>query len=340
MSNQSGASIMLGNGFNLALKNIVPIEINLDYHSISKVVIEKLKAEGNNRLIQMVERCEDDLEYLLHVLDLSEKTIDIINEIYAKNTEHRKKLLEDKKLLRKMVIETILSKEFHPDYNDIFNETYKVNVDTCAKNLKEFQRIYTINYDLILYWILATNHLLKKETDSDKTGKFSDGFSIDANNDSHIEQSSTHKNNLRTIHSTNNKQTLIYLHGALHLLEFDNRGYKIVRDKNRSQLDLKAIRGKILKSSNKYHPLIVFEASSNDKLNILYNNNYLLNSFDKINTTSGDFIVYGCKTMDKDGHFFDEHLWRSIVNSKISNLYIPCHEEGSDNLIKKANSFK
>lgn len=336
MNNVPKVSIMLGNGFNIALKDSsVELEIHMDYKSISDKIIQKIRSEPvvNERLIKLIGSCSDDLEFLLYILDFSEQTINIIDNVYVNKNEYALQIKSDREKLKKLIINTILTDEFHPNYQQIFaNQNI---IEKRSKNLMVFDRIYTTNYDLILYWILAHENLLWEERDGVEKGKFRDGFSLhsDFDNPEKYKEVSPF---LQQISTTNSKQNIFYLHGALHILNHDGLAYKIIRDKNKT-FSLKKIRSQILKCIDDFNTLIVFEPSSRDKLNALYNNNYLLKSYDKIRTASGAFVVYGCKTQKDNGEFFDFHLWHKIINSHISELYIGC---GDTELQEKANSLK
>ena len=66
-------------------------------------------------------------------------------------------------LLKKEVIKVMTDSSFHPQWKSIFKENASF-VKKCGENIKPFKRVYTINYDLILYWLLCNENRAMIET--------------------------------------------------------------------------------------------------------------------------------------------------------------------------------
>lgn len=138
MSNEHKPSILIGNGFNMALqKHISKAKICLDYHSIFNETLTRLKNTDSHHshLCEFLEKAEKnkqyDLEYLLMILKNSEECFKFSTKNYCTLTKDCTQLLnEDKKLLRKSVIEILTDFNFHPQYEVIFNlessKTYSI----------------------------------------------------------------------------------------------------------------------------------------------------------------------------------------------------------------------
>lgn len=220
-------SIILGNGFNLALKSCSSIEIKFDYKEILEVVKARAmgRPEGLSKFLEQNDVEENlrtnDLEALLAILKNSHQCLAFCSNNYCTcNSDYEMKIKENIKLLKNLVIEVMTDGHFHPNYLNIFNEDNELLLDKCKHNLEIFDRIFTINYDLILYWFLNNRELLGS--------KFRDGFS------SKDEYKPLDTQNFPIQHlyghaGTNNMSNLFFLHGALHLLQNKAKAYKVVR---------------------------------------------------------------------------------------------------------------
>lgn len=164
--------IFIGNGFNLALKNCsTNIDIKFDYKSIGEAVIKKLEANGNTNLRKFIQQNHlpenertYDIELLLLILQNSIDCIKFGESIYCNAVQGFENLIEKHRdLLKKYVIEVMTDSEFHPTYQNIINEHNRALLNKCGVNIAAFERIFSINYDLILYWLLVDQDLLEKK---------------------------------------------------------------------------------------------------------------------------------------------------------------------------------
>jgi len=245
MSTKRDFHLILGNGFNLALSDIFgeKYQVKLGYDQIIKGIVTLLDKEERKsksekkleiqKLKQFIESNSDikDVEWLLWILENSTDCISRENHIYYEIDDNVTKIITNNiSLLKKCFINVITSKKYHPDHNLLFNnQQTSSNIQQCAHNLNLFKRIFTINYDLILYWLINNQGLLyKKET---KKG-FKDGFinklKYKPNKDPNL------LNHLAACFAENNHANLFYLHGAIHLLReisenTPESAFKIVR---------------------------------------------------------------------------------------------------------------
>ncbi|WP_058534668.1 DUF4917 family protein [Legionella saoudiensis] len=340
-------SIILGNGFNLALKECSSINIQFGYKDILNEVKIKSK-ESSHELSVFLEQNgvnedlkTDDIEVLLAILKNSSQCLTFCSKNYCDcKPNYENKIKQNFDLLKKIVIEVMTDKKLHPEYLEIFNEENNCILNRCKRNLECFNRIFTINYDLILYWLLNNRELLWEYDKSGKLvkGKFRDGFSskeeykpIDFNN--HPIDS------LYGYAGTNNRPNLFWLHGALHLLHDKAKAYKVVRKNKDLYLDLFQLRNLLLKDYSTFENLLVFDATSYDKIRNIYANAYLEKGYDKIITTPGDIIIYGCNLLNNTNDSIDLgndiHLWRRVINSRAKKIYLGIGAEDSSEL----NSF-
>lgn len=321
-------SILVGSGFHSAFLNASNKGLEAsdegfkgyDYEAIFGKVKKAIK-DVSKELYRFLEKNEgktSDLEYMLWVLSRSIKCIPYDENIYVDipcdSEQMIKKMQNDYKLLKEAVIEVLASE--HPEYKALFSAFNGEFVKTCSENLRQFDRLYTINYDMIIYWLLIKQDLILKRDESGSIiskGKFKDSFS---------KKSDKHKN-LLEYSVSDHLQNLFFLHGALHLVSKDKKAYKLY--KGRDELSIKEIKEMLLNEKIGFENCIIFNASSDEKLAEIYKNDYLIKSYQKISTAEKDFIVYGCTpyhNINKKNAVVDKHLWSCIVNSKISDLYI------------------
>lgn len=216
--------LIIGNGFNLALKELLELSngfnIRLGYQDIIKDIKQKLERESSLR--KFIEKAENqgicDVEFFLHILESSEKFLPYENEIYIEYQEKQYSLIrEDIKKLKDAFIDVITDENNHPEWSSIFgNSSHTDMLETCARNLQKFDRVFTINYDLILYWLMNNQNILK--TKRNPGAHFVDGF----RNKKSLKPTDIaleFNNHLAGCFTENIKINLFYLHGAIHFLK-------------------------------------------------------------------------------------------------------------------------
>ena len=176
---------------------------------------------------------------------------------------------------------------------DIAVESYEV----CRRFLQPFGSVYTLNYDLLLYWALMHTELQPEI-------KFDDGLRTPDDGDAEYVTWDVEKTD---------GQNIFYLHGALHLYDagaelqkytWSNTGVALI-DQVRNALE-----------ANMY-PLIVAEGSSVDKLNRISHSNYLGRGYRSFAKIHGSLFVYGHAM-----HANDEHWYRLIEKGKLRQVFI------------------
>lgn len=196
--------------------------------------------------------------------------------------------------LREVLAKSIAG--LHPDRPyDILENQYR----STRRFLDRFQSIYTVSYDLLLYWSLM------QELPPDFPGKGKD----DGFRDSRIEGDDTVLWNMYDPHT----QTVHYLHGALHLYVGADGLRKItwirtadaLIDQARRQLE-----------QNRF-PLYVAEGTSPQKVDKINRSAYLSKALRSLSSCGGSMAIYGHSLDDND-----DHVLRAITKSKIAKLAI------------------
>lgn len=312
-------NLILGNGFNLALiecakKKSIDLNLKIDYAQILERVKESINSDKN--LIDFIEKSQiKNIEKLLWILKYSAWCFPYEKNVYVTlNTGLNEDIFTKNFIfLKEKFISAITSEDGHPTWSEIFKKTeLKSNLTTCSNNLNLFNRIFTINYDLLLYWLLN----YAAQSDPTILKKFKDCFSNAAE--------TSDKYSLLEFRETNNKESLLYLHGALHLLRKENKTFKISKNGTLNLLGLR----KILTEKTEFENLLILEPTSDDKEAAIGLNPYLTLCHKKLLTCTGTIIVYGCSIFDTQGNLNnDKHLWENVASSKASKIYLGIHSQ-------------
>ena len=191
------------------------------------------------------------------------------------------------KEVRKQLIETI--KKVHP-HNFIPTQEIK----SCGNFLKCFNEIYTLNYDLLLYWVL--NSFTSPKI-------FSDGFGLGGK-----------KNGLRGPFDTGGHCDVYNIHGGLHLFLSSDRDIDVHKATASGSNLLNSIETIISQQSRL--PLYVAEGKWEQKLAKIKSVPYLNHCLEKLQGLSGTLFIFG-----HSGGGNDEHIYDAIFKSKIEAIY-------------------
>jgi hypothetical protein len=207
---------------------------------------------------------------------------------------------------------------------------------TCATFLKHFDKVYTLNYDLLLYWVInSTQELLDK---------FKDGFGI--------ERVNRYPNwpNAGAI-------STFYLHGSLLLLCSKPIGdqaicprkpvecciAKYIRPKSEARLTVTAIMPLIgiLKnlSETGQYPHFVSEGHPKQKYSRIQKCTYLKGCYDALKNEPGNLVTFG--TLFEN----DQHILEAIKTSNVKCCYVGIYGYGKNpdadrKLLHKAKSLR
>jgi len=290
--------LLLGNGFSIDWKNDVfrygSLFDRADFSNLSVDHKKLFSSLGTT-----------DFENVMMAL----KSASILADVYrTTDTELSKKMAEDAELLKDILVQTIADN--HPNMpSDISDSEYKF----CMRFLNNFSqskgKIFTLNYDLLLYWVFMHSMSPIQMT-------CDDGFRSAEENEDFIEWNSY------------NSQNIYYLHGALHLFDHGytlekytwlNTGVKLM-DQIRSALD-----------TNKF-PLIVTEGDSMQKMSKIAHSGYLHKGIRSLEAITGNLFIHGHSLADSDDHIFD-----LLPSAKIKTLFISLHNPS--NLDKHKEKF-
>lgn len=274
--------LLLGNGFSMACYG------DFGY----KALYAEVKDLGLSPQLEGIFKQfgQTNFEAVLKLLDQSDW---MAKHYKMKATSKALDMRKDYEMLKQNLAEAICS--VHPDHSAIIpNAKY----DHCYSFINNFDSIYTINYDLLLYWTSLRVQPFA----------FRDYFSRDEDTDGHDCEFMPERNG--------DGKSIYFLHGALHLYHDGSTVRKRVWKDTGVQL-LTQIRTAL---ENKQYPLVVAEGDSEDKLKQIQESSYLSNALRKFKGIQGHLFVFGSSLSDSDNHIVEviaknlelRHLWIGV----------------------------
>lgn len=279
-------NLLLGNGFSIGYSEKFKYE----------KILECSNLQNAKQLFKMFNT--DDYEEVINRLN---NHIELQNYYYPQFKIFTRKITHDINEIKRDLCQCITS--IHP------NNLYEKNCTNTINFIGNFNNIFTLNYDMLLYWlILEYNKTVNKN--------FWDGFCKNqTTNDCEWDASYSRTN-------------IFYLHGAIHLFCNNSGTYKI---KPEVQTPLLSIIGKL--QNDNIMPLIVTEGDSYSKYNTIMQQQYLTSCYQKLSDINGYLVLYGLSLKQNDDHIF----YAINNNYKIEKIFISVYQE-DENVIKNAFS--
>jgi len=305
--------LLLGNGFSIAYDDKI-----FSYNALSEF-ISKTKNPVLNKLFNIVNT--KNFELIMQQLD---NFIEI-----AKTLSSDKKLVQTIKdaseELKNSLIEAV--KELHPEH------VFKIPEEKskqCAEFLQEYLsndgKVFSTNYDLLLYWVSMRNDF--------KTAI--DGFGKEVENYEPYMKSEDLEYSALRWGKYKDEQSIFYLHGALQI--FDT-GIEIIKETyNTQQFLLDNIKSRM---ENKDYPVFVTAGNAKEKLNHIMHNKYLSYCYEEFTKIQGSLVSLGFGFGEYDTHIIDAinkaaHYGKR-VGDKLFSIYIGVY---SDNGLKRLEEIK
>lgn len=289
--------LLLGNGFSISLRPDIfsygSLFASADFSS--KPHITSLFKALNTQDFEVV---------IKHIQDAA-----MVLEVYGRTDPDLAKAFREDAASIKDALVTAIAKR-HPDRpHDIKPEQYAA----CRKVLSRFDHIFTLNYDVLLYWTLMQSDVDRLIFSHD------DGFRH-PENDPAVPWVSWQQANSATVS---------YLHGALHLFDAGTEITKYTWSKTDNPI-VEQIRASL--DEEKY-PLFVAEGTSDSKLKRIVHNAYLhkaMRSFEACQTATAAIVVFGHSLADND-----RHVLRCIAKGNAPYLLVSLYGDPESDANKK-----
>lgn len=272
--------VLLGNGFSRACRDDI-----FAYDALfDRANFEALSPHARDAFDRLG---TTDFEVVMRSLRQAAKLIDLYQN---ENKALADQLTSDADGLRDVLVSAIAGS--HPERPaDIEEGAYAA----CKQFLARFHRIFTVNYDLLLYWALMQNEIEPDVPCDDGFRKPEDD--VDAEYVT-WEPENTYQ------------QNVYYLHGALHIFDagveiqkytWINTGIRLIEQvRTALQQDL--------------YPLFVAEGESSQKLERIRHSDFLSKAQRSLLSLGGSLFTYGHSIAENDSH-----ILRLIVKSKASS---------------------
>ncbi|MFZ5708174.1 MAG: DUF4917 family protein [Pseudomonadota bacterium] len=294
--------LLLGNGFSIACRPKI-----FTYGSL----FEQADFSTAPRLPDVFDAVgTTDFEHIIKMLEDASRVV----PVYSKEaTEAAAQMAADAEALKDILIQTVANN--HPNIpNEINDEQFWA----CRRFLAHFLgdenkdgKVYTLNYDLLLYWTLMHEDM-----------GFDDPISLAAN-DGFGRDEDTEPEYVNWMgESGAHGQRVHYLHGALHLFDAGAELQKYTWVNTGKPL-LEQAREAM--GARKF-PLFVAEGKSNQKLAKIKHSAYLHHSYKSFSSQMGQrndaLFIFGHSLAEND-----QHILKKIARGKIGQIYVGLYGE-------------
>lgn len=297
----SRCHLLLGNGFSIACRPDIFVYGKLfeqaDFSALSTSAREAFAALATQ-----------DFERVIRALRDSSS----LAAVYSASPDLAATMTRDADGLRNLLVSTIAAN--HPERpSDISDEEYR----TCRQFLSNFCDVYTLNYDLLLYW--AQMHVSEDEriTSDDGFRKPEDDY------EARYVVWESHQSHA---------QNMWFLHGALHVFDSGIEVRKFTWVNTGIRL-IEQIRDALERN---LYPLFVSEGTSDEKLARIKHSDYLAKAYRSFESIGGCLFIYGHSLAPNDEHFL-----KLIERGKVERLYVGIYGDpdspGNKAIIRRAN---
>lgn len=289
--------LLLGNGFSIACRPTI-----FTYGSL----FQQADFSSSVRLQSVFKAAHtEDFEYVIKLLEDGSRVVPVY---LPSASDMAAKMANNARLLRDILIRTVANN--HPNVpNDISHSQFF----SCRRFLKHFLdpncggKVYTLNYDLLLYWTLL--HVELDGYDRAIELVTDDGFSRnDETPEEYVDWMGESSARVQRVH---------YLHGALHL--FDSGAQ--IRKFTWKNTDLRLLDQARAAMNIGQFPLFVAEGTSDQKLAKIKHSAYLYHSYksfsEQMKQRNGALFVFGHSLADND-----RHIMIKIAQGRLSHLYV------------------
>lgn len=303
-SNTGKRHLLLGNGFSIALKpDIFTYEAlynDADFAAVphAEAIFEVLKTR--------------DFESVIKVLVDMSRVLTVYDGVPPELIEQ---IESDAEAIKTILVNAIASR--HPDRPyDVSDEEYVA----CRRFLSHFidSKIYTLNYDVLLYWTLM------HEDDDDLDLKCDDGFRT-PEDDSDAPY---------VTWQDSQSPSVYFLHGALHLFDAGHELQKYTW----SRTDIPIIEQIRAALDEDRYPVFVSEGDSTAKLTKIMHSAYLHKGVRSLESIQSNLFIFG-HSLDPS----DDHILSLIEHGKVSKLFISIYGDAAANgnpaIIQRANEM-
>lgn len=283
--------LLLGNGFSISLFRDI-----FSYQSLYDALQEVELHCSADRLYQVLHT--HDFEFIIRSLNAASD----LSRVYCPTPDAADQMRADADAVRNGLIEAIA--QYHPATP---GEIRQDQFEDCTRFLAGYENIFTLNYDLLLYWTL----MWALEHQANAAGQFQsdDGFGWEDAQDG--------RELIWSADRERREQTVFYLHGALHLFQSPLTGKIRKQEWVPGSPLVDQVQTEI---NNEHYPLFVAEGTSEEKVQKISSSAYLMYCHDYLKKLKGTLVIFGWKIGSPDQHVIRE-LQRSGLEEVCVGVY-------------------
>jgi hypothetical protein len=275
--------LLLGNGFSIACRPQIFVYRKLfeqaDFGQLSPTAKHVFEALGTQDFERVIKALRD--------------THTVASTYGGTSAAALAQMLVDADGLRELLVQTIANS--HPAWPGEIRED---EFQACKAFLAHFSNIYTLNYDLLLYWTVMHVNVGDVPTSDDGFRKPEDDYEAD----------------YVVWEPSNSKgQNLWFLHGALHLFDTGLEVQKYTWCNTGERL-INQIRRALQQN---YFPIFVSEGTSGEKMERIRHNDYLAKGYRSFCEIGHALFIYGHSLAANDEHFL-----KRIEKGRVTQLYV------------------
>jgi len=303
--------LIMGNGFSMSYDPEI-----FSYNALYDF-IDELKDPTLSKLFEVINT--KNFEQVMRQLD----NFIQIAKAFDKEGNFTKSLTDANQLLQKSLIDAVSS--LHPEH--VFEISEKQS-NSCYTFFNEYLekrgKVFSTNYDLLLYWVLMRNE---------------SKIAIDGFGKEHLNPVATRRGQEDAEYGDlywgkhKDEQCVFHIHGTLPIFDtgteiekevYRNRKYLLENIKERMQ--------------NKEYPIFVTAGNGEEKLKQIYHNRYLTHCYERLSTITGFLISFGFNFGEYDYHIIDavnKAAKRGAQSGdKLFSIYIGVYSESDLDYIK------
>lgn len=274
---------MLGNGFSIACRpDSFAYGRLIDEADFSGLIVDAdilFAREGTA-----------DFEKVIEALRRAARIVELYDDGHS---ELCQAIREDSDRIKQVLAETLAKK--HPDHVfDISDAEYS----SARHFLSNFGHVFTVNYDLLLYWTLLNTELQPKFSSDD-------GFRADP--------SEPDAEWVAWDHLFAFSQNIYHLHGGLHLFD----GGSVLKKLTWSRTGVPLVDQIRVALDSSLYPLVVTEGTSEEKLDKILHHSYLARGLKSLSACKGTLFIHGHSLANNDQHILD-----AIVRGKFAQICV------------------
>lgn len=295
--------LLLGNGFSIDYDATI-----FSYNALHDFIM-KLDDRGLSKILEVIDT--KNFEVIMQYLD----NFSALIGAFGGGPALKKRVDAASTKLKTSLLEAV--KALHPEH--VF-EIPEEQSQACSHFLKIFLDtggdIYSTNYDLLLYWVLMRNKIVKHV----------DGCGRELENPEEFLPPEEQVWSELLWGKHRNEQNVFYLHGALPF--FDN-GVAVVKEEyDIYNYLLQKISARMEKGE---YPIFVTAGDGNQKLRHIMHNQYLTYCYESLCALEGSLVTFGFNFGPNDEHIIDainkaaKHGRK--VSDKLWSLYIGVYSD-------------